>query len=127
MPPDLILALLLRALFKVERLVLDLKYPFHIYFLKQNLRSVVFKERPLDIQPAFEALTFFSYEVSNIQSTGFIASLLKLPAISHPLSGEESYIRQISGRVAPDELSEDMNLIELDSTSSPLNSLDLAA
>lgn len=79
---DIILALLRPALLKLERLVLDMKARSFILYLEQIIRRVTSEESPFDIQPVFEALTFFSCELSNIRSPSFIASLLKLPC--HP-------------------------------------------
>ena len=124
---DLILALLLPALLKVEKLVLDLDIGWDTYYLEQMMRRAASREKPFDIRPPFESLTVFvhSYEGFCARSTGFIASLLKLPAI-----------REISGGFQKqwddedDPLSEvipfDKNLNELHSSSSPLTSLDLA-
>lgn len=118
---DLILALLLPALPKVEELYLAYKMKFRThYYLERILRKAVRKERPFDTQPAFQALTDFGHydECFEERCTSFIALLLKLPAI-----------RGISGGFGNKRgsLCEDENLIELDRISSPLTFLDLRA
>ncbi|MCJ1267795.1 hypothetical protein MMC22_007681 [Lobaria immixta] len=121
---DLILMLLCSALPKVEKLVLDLKIGPDTHYLEEMIRRAAWRESPFDLQPPFEALTAFvlSHDRFNPRSTGLIASLLKLPAI-----------KEISGCFGEtwDDLGEligvNKNLLELDSSSSPLISLDLAA
>ncbi|MCJ1265031.1 hypothetical protein MMC22_004906 [Lobaria immixta] len=125
---DFILALLLPALLNVEKLVLDLKIMFVAHYLDQMIPFAASRTRLFDIQLPFEALTtfVFSHDMFSPRSTGFLASLLKLPAI-----------QQISGYFTNTCLGEDddhkkvmitdRDLIELDNSSSPLISLDLAA
>lgn len=115
---DLILALLLPTLIKMEKLVLDGEIGFYTY-LEWMIRRAARRERPVDTQPPFEALTVFvhSHNMSNnVQSTGFITSLLMLPAI-----------QEISGSFGNISKLQDVNehLIKLDNSSSPLTSLNL--
>lgn len=128
---DLILALLLPALLKVEKLVLrlDMNHRYESCYLEEMMRRAARRESPFDVQPLFEALTSFVYsdDLFNARSTGFIASLLKLPAIRTISGGFGNMWNQtiheddsISGVGIPDE-----SLIVLDSSSSPLTSLDL--
>ena len=117
---DCILALLLPALLKVEKLVLDLQINSSLPCLEHMIRKAARREAPFDVQPPFEALAVFvnSNDLPNSRSAGFIASLLKLPAIQEISGGFEnnSYIeRGYSLR----------NMMGLDSSSSPLTSLDL--
>ena len=127
---DLILALLLSVLLKVERLVVDLKIGFDMksgfdtYYLDQLLQRAAHMERPFDIQPPFEALTVFihSHDLFNHRTTSFIASLLKLPAIREISGGFKSARDDDLGNFGDGEKS----LMELNSSSSPLTSLDLA-
>ena len=114
---DLCLALLLPALLKVENVVLDLKIGCETYYLEEMVRKAGRRERPFDIQPPFEALTVFvfSHDFFHARNPGFIASLLKLPAI-----------QKISGGLAERWFDENGDLTWLDSSSSPLTSLSLA-
>lgn len=123
---DAILALLLPALPKVEEVVLDWRVGlgFDTRHLERMMRRAGRRDRPFNIQPPFQALTVFasSHDMYS-QSPSFIASLLKLPAI-----------REISGRFANKwdidldrDIVTDGSLVELDSSSSSLTSLDLAA
>ena len=114
---DLILALLLPALLKVEKVVLDLGVSSRTNYLEQTIQRATRGDWPFGIQPPFEALTVFvdSHNAYNTRRTTFIASLLKLPAIQN-----------ISGGFAHSWEDEDELLIGLDSSSSPLTSLDLA-
>lgn len=131
---DLILPLLLPALFNVEKLVLDMKYGSDTQYLERMMRRAVRREKPFEIQPPFTALTVFvhSHNMSKTQSTRFIASLVKLPAIQK-ISGAFGYAWDDDlwddWDDWDDDLSElrvaDKNLVELDSSSSPLTSLDL--
>lgn len=89
------------------------------------IQKVVCGEMPLDIQPPFQNLTVFVYysqDVSHTRNTGFIALLLKLPAI-RKISAR---FGNTSGELGSDE-GTDGNLIELDSRSSPVTRLDLTA
>ena len=131
---DLILALLLPALLKVEKLVLDLDIEWDTYYFEQMIRRAACREEPFDIRPPFEALTIFFHphydseafiHRSNAltpRSTGFIASLLKLPAIQE-ISGsfEMPWEIEDDGSVPSDK-----DLENLNSASSPVTSLDLA-
>lgn len=120
---DLVLALLLPRLLKVEKLALHLENNRGTHYFEQMVHKAARREKPFDSQPPFEALTVFdhSQDTLNVRSTSFIASLLKLPSI-----------QKISGAVESmwddnDDLGVDKNLIELESSSSPLISLDLVA
>lgn len=121
---DLILSLLFPALLEIKELVLDLKAWFNVKYLERIIRLAARRERPFDIRPPFEKLTVFvhshNYRWEWQKSTGFIASLLELPAIKK-ISG--SFGKTDPTLVEP-ELT-DKNLIELDSSSSSLTSLDL--
>ena len=126
---DFILALLLPALLKVENLVIDvdngsyMRNDYGTYYLEQMIQKAARTERPFDVQPPFEALTGFvhSQEIFTSRSTGFIASLLKLPAIQK-ISGGFQSTRDPN---LPGSGVTDKNLIELDSFSSPVINLDL--
>lgn len=117
---DLILALLLPALFKLEKLVLNLKDGVDTHYLERMIRRAARRERPFDIQPPLKALKVCH---SNAWSTGFLASLVQLPAIQE-ISG-------VFGKTRDHDLGanrvRDKSLLELDSFSSPLTSLDLVA
>lgn len=127
---DVILALLLPALVKVECLVLQCPVPFKTHFLERTIRRVARLERPFDIQPPCQALAVFVYPHSMPaeSSMGFIASLLKLPAIQKISVGYRS--RGPQGlRISWSEFHEnwaDKELAELESFSSPLTHLELA-
>ena len=124
---DLILALLLPALLKVEQLVVDLDPDFDMkadldthYFELMLQRAAARAERPFDIQAPLEALKVFVQSHDDFRTTGVIASLLKLPAIQE-ISGGFTSTNPLRKSTVTDE-----NLIELNSSSSPLTSLDLA-
>ncbi|MCJ1271297.1 hypothetical protein MMC22_011197, partial [Lobaria immixta] len=128
---DIIFALLLLALLKVEILELDLKIGFDTYYLEEMIRRAGYKGMPFDIQPSFEALTVFvhSRDLFNPRSRSSIASLLKLPAIQKISRGfgntwNARYYETDAIKGSSDT---DKNLIELDRSSSPLTSLDLVA
>ena len=83
---DLILALLLPLLLRVERVLLDVTVGFEIPFLyfERMMRRAVHREKPLAIQPPFEALRVFVHSQNNEStelSTRLRRSLPKLPAI----------------------------------------------
>ncbi|MCJ1269799.1 hypothetical protein MMC22_009692 [Lobaria immixta] len=127
---DLILALLLPALLKVETLVLDLEMSCKTHYLEDTIRRAGYRERPFDIQPPFQALTDFvhSDNLYNARNRGFIASLLKLPAIQKISGGFGStWDDDDWGPLGIEIRDTDKNLIELDSSSSSLTSLDLEA
>ena len=127
---DLILALLLPALLKVEKLVLHVDIECDTYYFEQMIRRAACRETPFDIRPPFEALKVFvhsdeGYDALSPRSTGFLASLLKLPAIQKISGGFEmpSFVEEEnSGQVVPSH----EGLADLDSSSSPVTSLDLA-
>ncbi|MCJ1265879.1 hypothetical protein MMC22_005761 [Lobaria immixta] len=131
---DLILALLLPALLKVEKLVLDLDIEWDTYYFEQMIRRAACREKPFNIRPPFEALTIFFHphhgseafiprsNALTPRSTGFIASLLKLPAIQE-ISGSFEMPWDIED---DDPVPSDKDLEDLNSASSPVTSLDLA-
>ena len=113
---DPILALLLPALPKVEKVVLDLGFGHDTHYLERMMERAVRKERPFDTgQPPFEALTVFTspHNQFNKQkhSINFLACLLTLPAI-----------QEISGGFKCNK-----NPVKIDCYSSSLTSLHLAA
>ena len=112
---DLILALLLPALLKVEKMVLDLDPWYYTSYLEQTMARAARREKPFDTQPPFEALTVFVHSHNKFPPPriGFIGSLLKLPAI-HKISG------------CFEELWDDDDIEELDSSSSSLTILNLS-
>ena len=129
---DFILSFLLPSLLKVEKLVLDVEISIHSQFLGEALRKAVARERPLDTQPSFEMLKVFA-QSPNYYSKGrkleFLALLLKLPAIQEitglfvKMEGpHEGYYDDGFDK----EKFADSTLKELDSSSSPLTSLELA-
>lgn len=116
---DLILALLLPTLPNLEKIFLDLETDFQTPHLQRVLRRAARRERPSDTHPPFEALRVFmhSHDTHRVRSTSHIASLLTLPAI-----------QRISGGFGNNkDCILDKNLLELDSSSSSLTSLHLAA
>lgn len=118
---DLILALLLPTLPNLQKIVLDLDTYFQTPHLQRVLRRAARREKPFDTHPPFEALRVFkhSHNTHIVRTTSHIASLLTLPAI-----------QRISGGFGNNKncfLNEDKNLLQLDSSSSPLTSLNLAA
>lgn len=121
---DLILSLLLPALLEIKGLDLDLKACFNAKYLERIIRLAARRERPFDIRPPFEKLTVFvhshNYRWEWQKSTGFIASLLELPAIKE-ISGS---FGKTDATLGEPEVT-DKNLIEIDSSSSSLTSLDL--
>lgn len=116
--PDIILALLLPTLLKVEKVYLVMEAKFHISNLEWIIHRAACREKPFDIQPAFQALrTFFHpYQILNFRSTKFLNSLFKL-----------SGMQKISGGFGKrgEYLGEDEGLKELKSNSLPLVHLDL--
>lgn len=119
--PDLILALLLPALLKVKGVFLAMNVGFDTRYLEKVIGRAARREKPFDIQPAFEALKVFFHPTIyfNGRSPGFIASLLKLPALR--------VLSVCCGNNPEDVPSEDNNLKELDSHSSRLVNLSLRA
>ena len=89
---DLVRALLLPALLKVEKLVLDVKIQCNTYYLEEMIRRAARRDSPFDTRPPFEALTVFvhSHDMYNTRGTGFFASLLRLPTIQEISGGFES-------------------------------------
>ncbi|MCJ1269364.1 hypothetical protein MMC22_009256 [Lobaria immixta] len=123
---DFILALLLPTMLRLEKLMIDLQpgydTPCDTNYLEQMLQRIARTERQFGIQPPFEALTFFHHDDQSLAlSTGFIASLLKLPAIQRIFGSFQS----TWDHALEDSGVTDKNLIELESSSSPLTYLDL--
>ena len=85
------------------------------------------KKSPFDIQQPFESLKVFvlSHDCFHARSPGFIASLLNLPAIQEISVGSESEWSE--DWIDLDALHTDETLLTLESSSSPLTSLDIAA
>ncbi|MCJ1269152.1 hypothetical protein MMC22_009041 [Lobaria immixta] len=128
---DLILTLLLPALLKVEKLVLGFAVgplPGSTFYREHMIWRAACREKPFDVEPPFEALTVFVYTQNkiNTRSTGFIASLLKLPAIQEISGGFEEPWRKDEEDNLAEVVPMDKNLNDLDSSSSPVTSLDLA-
>ena len=125
---DSVLALLLPALLKVEKVVLDLNIGHDTPYLEWMIGRAVRKEKPFDIQsPPFEALTVFVCPHNQFNkkkhSISFLASLLKLPAIREISGGFECKRNDLLCRIR----SCDKNPIKIYRSSSSLTSLDLAA
>lgn len=123
---DLILALLLPSLLKVEKIVLDLKFGFHTHYLERMIQKAARRERPFDIQPPFETLKVFEHSPDSQypfhRSISVIASLIKFPAIQK--------ISASFGGIWGDGFGlglSSKDLVELDSYSSSLASFDLTA
>lgn len=122
---DLILALLLSALPRVEKVVLDLRSHHDTKHLEWMIGRAASRSRPFDGRPLFESLTFFgsSCDRVDVQSRDLMASLLKLPALQ--------VISGCFGDAWDDSFGEmkatDKNLIGLESASSPITDLNLVA
>ncbi|MCJ1260269.1 hypothetical protein MMC22_000129 [Lobaria immixta] len=125
---DLILAFLLPTLLKVEKLVLDLKIDYDTYYLEEVMRRAASGERPFGIQSPFKALKVIvlSHDLFYARSPSFMASLLKLPAIQRVSAGIGT-IRVLDNEIPTEFRPTGEILTELDSFSSPLTSLNLAA
>lgn len=124
-PYDLVLASLLPALPQVKSVELP-SIEFETYFFEKMIRKADQRQTPFDIQQPFQTLVVFVFKtsMSNAWHADSFSVLLKLPSI-----------REISGGVYTswdDDVDlnvtvSDKNSIQLDSFSSPLISLDLAA
>ncbi|MCJ1467715.1 hypothetical protein MMC07_006340 [Pseudocyphellaria aurata] len=113
---DLMIALLLPALLKVEKLILDLRYEFATFDLGRIIQRAIRRKRPFDVQPLFEALKVIdTHDWYIIQTRGLMASLLQLPAIEVISSCVEGGSRT----------HKDLSLQELRTSSSPLINLSL--
>lgn len=115
---DMILALLLPALPRLETLELD---GTETKYLNMMMRKVVRREKPFDVKQAFQALRVFACSDNMYQrGTEFLASLLQLPAIME--------IRGCFGvSWSEDEVSApEASLVALKSHASALTSLHLA-
>lgn len=137
---DLILAFLLPVLPRLETLVLDVKLAFGANHLEHMFYKVAHRKPPFDVQPAFEKLKVFvhSHDLFCARSVGYLVSLLKLPAIEEISGGfqsdfvvshhENGWILDGNEHVDPSGLREsEHEVIGLDSSSSPLTSLDLVS
>ena len=122
---DAILALLLPVLLKVEKVVLDLEVKSDKHYLERMIGRAARRESPFDIQPPFEMLTAFihSHPMFSSRRIDAIASLLRLPAIQEISGGFGKTVVADHGQFRV----MDTTLIDLDSSSSPVISLDLAA
>lgn len=123
---DLILALLLPSLLKVERIVLDLKFSVHTHYLERMIQKAARRERSFDIQPPFEGLKVFvhspDYQYPFERSISIIASLIKFPAIQE-ISAWFGIVWGDGFRIG----ASNRDLVELDSYSSSFASLNLTA
>lgn len=125
---DSSLALLLPALLKVEKVILDLKTGHDTHYLERMMGRAARKERPFDIgQPPFEALTVFACPQNQFNkrkhSINFLACLLKLPAIQEISGGFKSKRNDFLAQVRYCN----KNPVKIDRSSSSLTSLNLAA
>ncbi|MCJ1266019.1 hypothetical protein MMC22_005901 [Lobaria immixta] len=130
---DTTLSILLPSMLNVESLVLDVKICIHSHFLEKVIRRAVARKRPLDAQQPFKTLTVFdqsSHDVFSSRDVSSMASLLKLPAIQK-ISGNFDKLERIRKPYYENDFDEvksaDVNLMELDSYSSPLTSLNIAS
>ncbi|MCJ1265778.1 hypothetical protein MMC22_005658 [Lobaria immixta] len=127
---DLILAFLLPALLKVEKLVLDLESGVHLYYLEETMQRAARREHPFDVQPALEALTVFvhSHDMFNVLNAGLSGSLLRLPAMQEISGGFRTmFAMDDFDDDRRDSKAADENLREIIGFSSSLTTLDLAA
>ena len=120
---------------KLEKLELDWDNLHDTYYLQQVMARAARREKPFDTQPPFEALTVFihSHYRFHVTSTGFIASLLKLPVIQKISvrfdklwDDEDDDIRDDDNIGDKDDIPWDEDLKDVDSSSSPLWYLDLS-
>lgn len=124
---DSVLALLLPALPKVKNVVLDLKFGHETHRLERMIQRSVRKKKPFNIQQPFEALTVFACPHSQpgqqIHTIHFLALLLKLPAIQEISGCFNSQLGEFFSHVRfPPR-----DPVKIDSSSSSVTSLDLAA
>lgn len=123
--PDVILAFLLPALPKLERLVLPFELYFRGNYLERIIRRAACREKPFDIKPAFEALKVFVYSqkaFTKHMSTGYFAALLRLPAIQEISA---SVVYDFGEFLSANE-NEGWTFRDIESASSQLARLDLA-
>ncbi|MCJ1268938.1 hypothetical protein MMC22_008826 [Lobaria immixta] len=133
---DFILALLLPALLKMEKLVTDVNngpYASYMenvdgtYYLEQVIQRAARTERSFEVQLPFGRLTVVAHPQGMFEScntghtAGLTASLLKLPAIQEISGGFQSTWDRCLNRFGVT----DKNLIELESFSSPVTTLNL--
>ncbi|MCJ1265860.1 hypothetical protein MMC22_005741, partial [Lobaria immixta] len=125
---DLILALVLPALVNMKKLVLDLDIDHETCYLEDMIRRAARREKLFDIQPPFEALTSICilHGQTFSRNPGFMASLLRLPALQDISISVEGWWDPEEEEDVPGEFGPpDKNLIELGSSSSPLTNLHL--
>ena len=143
---DWILSLLLPTMLNVERLTLDVTIPRFSHFFEKAMVAAGRKEPPFAVQPRFQNLKSYihSHSWGNISSVSLLASLLKFPRIQE-ISGAFQHVHRSleSDDWHDDEGNEladpydleadvfqakftDRNLLELETSSSGLLSLDLA-
>lgn len=129
---DFILSILLPSMLNVEELVLMVGINIHSHFLEEAIRKAVAGERPLGTQPPFRALTVFDQSPHDnrfARKISFLASLLKLPAIRE-ISGSfdkfEAFPHAYFAGAFDEKTFRNGRLMQLESSSSPLTSLDLA-
>lgn len=122
------LGLLLTALLKLEKLVLDLESGFDSYYLEKIIKILSQRETPVGTQSPLKALKVFintqsGSNASNARNTVFIASLLKLQHI-HEISGvfRDPWYENHS---AP--LMRDQSLAEIASSSSTVRHINMAS
>lgn len=122
-----VLALLLPALLKLEKVVLELRIGQDTHYLGWMINRAARKERPFDIQQPFEALAVFACPHNQFNkkkhTIDFLASLLKLPAIREISGGFKSKRNDFLAHVRYCK----KNPIKIDRSSSSVTSLDLAA
>ncbi|MCJ1470287.1 hypothetical protein MMC07_008932 [Pseudocyphellaria aurata] len=114
---DLVLALLLPGLPKLERLVLNLETNYDTRFFKEMADRVLRREEPSDTQTPLETLTSFVNKSAYLKpfSFDYMALLLRLFACNETGGPIGSFLR--------DSLRKELG--ELDDSSSPLIRLDL--
>ncbi|MCJ1270150.1 hypothetical protein MMC22_010046 [Lobaria immixta] len=130
---DFILSFLLPSMLNVEKLVLDVHINHDSHFLDEAIRNAVARERPLDTQQPFGALTVLDlspHDKHCARKLNFMGSLLRLPAI------REISVHLGKGEPLPRAYLEDddfdlenfpeRTVKELARYSSPLTSLDIA-
>lgn len=123
---EIILTWLLPTLLRVEKVVLHLNSRTPTFYFDHMLKRAAHRETPFDTYPPFEALTVFriSQREGRWRNESMIASLLKLPAIQEI---SRSFVK-LGGYVSTsfDNTGFDnTGFEELESSSSPLASLDL--
>lgn len=123
---DLILASLLPALLKLEKLVLDAKIGYDTYYFDGMMYCAARRESPFDIQPPSGSLKVFdfSHTIQSGRSPHFMASISMLPAIQEIRGGFRS---TWEGENDHNDSYSRESLRAIDSSSSTLSTLDLTA